>query len=136
VLPLDNIRVLDLTRLAPGPHCTMMLADLGADVVRVEEPGGGRRASMERQREDSAAREQQERRRNAFQALNRNKRSITLNLKLPEAKQAFYRLADRADVVVEGFRPGVAARLGVDYETLRQRNPRVVYCSIDRKSVV
>src|SRR5205823_11111846 len=100
MLPLDHLRVLDLTRLAPGPHCTMMLADLGADVVRIEEPGGGRRARMEREREDSAARERQERRRNAFQALNRNKRSITLNLKQPEAREAFHRLADRADVVV------------------------------------
>jgi crotonobetainyl-CoA:carnitine CoA-transferase CaiB-like acyl-CoA transferase len=130
MLPLDNIRVLDLTRLAPGPHCTMILADLGADVVRIEEPGGGRRAEMEREREDAAERERLERRRSAFQALNRNKRSLALNLKLPEAKEAFYRLAERADVVVEGYRPGVVKRLGVDYETLAVRNPRLVYCSI------
>src|SRR5436309_4431401 len=87
VLPLDHIRVLDLTRLAPGPHCTMILADLGADVIRVEEPGGGRRAEMERERMSEVERVA-ERRQAAFNALNRNKRSITLNLKLPEAKQA------------------------------------------------
>jgi crotonobetainyl-CoA:carnitine CoA-transferase CaiB-like acyl-CoA transferase len=129
MLPLDHIRVLDLTRLAPGPHCTMILADLGADVIRVEEPGGGRRASIERSRMSQTELAEQ-RRRHAFNALDRNKRSITLNLKLPEAKQAFYDLARGADVVVEGFRPGVAQRLGVDYETLAAINPRIVYCSI------
>src|SRR5262249_3808722 len=117
MLPLDHIRVLDLTRLAPGPHCTMILADLGADVIRVEEPGGGRRAEMERERMSDAER-LAERRQAAFNALNRNKRSITLNLKLPAPKQAFQELAREADVVVEGFRPGVVARLGVDYDTL------------------
>ncbi len=130
MLPLDNVRVLDLTRLAPGPHCTMILADLGADVIRVEEPSGGRRATMERERQAEAEREQRERRRAAFNALDRNKRSVALNLKLPAAKAAFYRLAERADVVVEGYRPGVVKRLGVDYETLAARNPRLVYCSI------
>ncbi len=130
MLPLDNVRVLDLTRLAPGPHCTMILADLGADVIRIEEPGGGRRATMERAREADVERERRERRRAAFSALDRNKRSIVLNLKAPEAKDAFYRLAQTADVVVEGYRPGVVKRLGVDYETLAARNPRLVYCSI------
>jgi crotonobetainyl-CoA:carnitine CoA-transferase CaiB-like acyl-CoA transferase len=129
VLPLDHIRVLDLTRLAPGPHCTMILADLGADVIRIEEPGGGRRAQMERARlsEDELA---EERRLRAFNALDRNKRSVALDLKRPAAKEAFYDLARTADVVVEGYRPGVAARLGVDYETLAALNPRIVYCSI------
>ncbi|HLZ69070.1 MAG TPA: CaiB/BaiF CoA-transferase family protein [Dehalococcoidia bacterium] len=130
MLPLDNIRVLDLTRLAPGPHCTMILADLGADVIRIEEPGGGRRAVMEREREADPQREQRERRLAAFRALDRNKRSVALNLKAPEALAAFYRLADRADVVIEGYRPGVVKRLGVDFETLAARNPRLVYCSI------
>lgn len=129
MLPLDHIRVLDLTRLAPGPHCTMILADLGADVIRIEEPGGGRRAEMERVRMTEEQRREQ-RRLNAYNALDRNKRSIALNLKLPEAKAAFYDLARTADVVVEGFRPGVAARLAVDYETLVALNPRIVYCSI------
>lgn len=129
MLPLDHLRVLDLTRLAPGPHCTMILADLGADVVRIEEPGGGRRAQMEQERR-SPEEQAEERRRAAFNALNRNKRSITLNLKQPEALAAFHDLARGADIVVEGYRPGVAARLGVDYETLAALNARIIYCSI------
>lgn len=129
VLPLDHIRVLDLTRLAPGPHCTMILADLGADVIRVGEPGGGRRAGIERSRMSESELVAQ-RRLAAFNALDRNKRSITLNLKLPEALAAFHDLARNADVVVEGFRPGVAKRLGVDYETLSAINPRIICCSI------
>lgn len=129
MLPLDHIRVLDLTRLAPGPHCTMILADLGADVIRIEEPGGGRRAAIEQERMTEEQRTAQ-RRRLAFNALDRNKRSIALNLKAREAKEAFYDLARGADVVVEGYRPGVAARLGVDYETLSVLNRRIVYCSI------
>ena len=100
MLPLDHIRVLDLTRLAPGPHCTMILADLGADVIRVGEPGGGRRATIERSRMSEAELTAQ-RRLAAFNALDRNKRSITLNLKHPEALAAFHDLARTADVVVE-----------------------------------
>lgn len=130
MLPLDHIRVLDLTRLAPGPHCTMILADMGADVIRLEEPGGGRRAVIEREREDAAVRREAEERRAAFNALNRNKRSIALNLKAPEAREAFYQLVKSADVVVEGYRPGVVQRLGVDYETLAKINPRIIGCSI------
>jgi alpha-methylacyl-CoA racemase len=130
VLPLDHIRVLDLSRLAPGPHCTMLLADMGADVIRVEEPGGGRRAVAERSREDAAAARAAEERRDAFNALGRNKRSIVLNLKEPLAREAFYALARTADVVVEGFRPGVVKRLGVDHQTLAAINPRIISCSI------
>src|SRR5579883_2035047 len=129
MLPLDNVRVLDLTRLAPGPHCTMILADMGADVIRVEEPGGGRSV----QAADAgqvAAEEQETKRRAANAVLNRNKRSIALNLKQPAAHEAFLRLVERADVVVEGYRPGVLTRLGIDYAALSARNPRIVLCSI------
>src|SRR3990170_188683 len=119
--PLEGIRVLDLTRLAPGPFCTMLLADMGADVIVVEEPPGvGRRFDGGAQSEHARA----------FNALGRNKRSIGLNLKDPKAQEAFLRLADKADVVVEGFRPGVVKRLGVDYETLSARNPRIIFCSL------
>jgi len=119
--PLEGIRVLDLTRLAPGPFCTMLLADMGADVIVVEEPPGvGRRFDGGAQSEHARA----------FNALGRNKRSIGLNLKDPKAQEAFLRLADKADVVVEGFRPGVVKRLGVDYETLSKRNPRIIFCSL------
>ncbi len=130
MLPLDHIRVLDLTRLAPGPHCTMLLADMGADVIRIEEPGGGRRAVMERERESPEELRRQEDRRAAFNALDRNKRSIVLNLKSPEARDAFYDLVKGADVVVEGYRPGVVQRLGVDHATLAAINPRIISCSI------
>ncbi len=128
-LQLANIRVVDLTRMAPGGFCTMMLGDFGADVIRVEEPGGGRigRARMGRTDEPD---EREQRRRAAFTALNRNKRSITLNLKVPEAQEVLRRLCENADVFVEGFRPGVVERLGCDYETLNKLNPRIVYCSI------
>src|SRR3990170_2866072 len=120
MMPLEGIRVLDLTRLAPGPFCTMLLGDLGADVIVVEEaPGAGRRFDV-----GLGERAQ------AFNALGRNKRSIGLNLKDEAARQVFYRLAEKADVVLEGFRPGVVQRLGVDYETVSARNPRIVYCSL------
>ena len=120
MMPLEGIRVLDLTRLAPGPFCTMLLGDLGADVIVVEEaPGAGRRFDI-----GMSERAQ------AFNALGRNKRSVGLDLKDERAQEVFYRLVDGADVVVEGFRPGVVKRLGVDYETVSARNPRVVYCSL------
>jgi crotonobetainyl-CoA:carnitine CoA-transferase CaiB-like acyl-CoA transferase len=120
MMPLEGIRVLDLTRQAPGPYCTMLLGDLGADVIVVEEPPGvGRRMDM-----GMSERTQ------AFWALSRNKRSVGLNLKEPRAQQAFLRMAEKADVVIEGFRPGVVKRLGVDYEAVSARNPRAIYCSL------
>ena len=120
MMPLEGIRVLDLTRQAPGPYCTMLLGDLGADVVIVEEaPGAGRRMEM-----GMSERTQ------AFWALNRNKRSVGLNLKEPRAQEAFLKMAEHADVVIEGFRPGVVKRLGVDYETVSARNERLIYCSL------
>ena len=125
---LEDIRVIDLSWQGPGPYCTMMLADLGADVIRVQEPGlSGRRAA-------STAREEtlpgNDPKMVAYSAHERNKRSMTLNLKHEEAKEAFYKLVRMSDVVVEGYRPGVAKRLQIDYETLRNINPRLVYCSI------
>ncbi len=119
-MPLEGIRILDLTRQAPGPYCTMLLGDLGADVIVVEEPpGAGRRMEM-----GMSERTQ------AFWALSRNKRSVALNLKEPRAQEAFLRLAEKADVVLEGFRPGVVKRLGVDYDVVKARNDRVIYCSL------
>ncbi len=129
MLPLEGIHILDLSRLAPGPYCTMLLADLGADVLLVEEPldtGGRLTGTAARRLLDRDVSE----RAMAFNALSRNKRSIALNLKLANARQVFYRLAEHADVVLEGFRPGVVKRLGVDYETLSGVNPRLVYCSL------
>jgi crotonobetainyl-CoA:carnitine CoA-transferase CaiB-like acyl-CoA transferase len=120
--PLTGIRVLELNRVAPGAFCTMMLGDMGAEVVRIETP---RRAAagkdMDATRDDLWERSE---------FANRNKRSMTLNLKAPEAQQILHRLSEDADVVVEGFRPGVATRLGADYATLSAINPRLVYCSL------
>ena len=125
-MALQGIKVVDLSRMAPGPFCTMVLGDLGADVIRVEEPGGGRMA-----RERGAGADMDAARRSAaFNALNRNKRSIALNLKDEAARKVLHKLVRDADVFVEGFRPGVVSRLGCDYETLSEINPRLVYCSL------
>jgi crotonobetainyl-CoA:carnitine CoA-transferase CaiB-like acyl-CoA transferase len=120
--PLDGVRVLDLTRLLPGGVLGALLADLGADVVKVEEPGLGdyMRAAEPRTGAQSAA----------SWIVGRNKRSLAVDLKQPEGVDLFLRLAEDAQVVVEGFRPGVVERLGVDYPTVRARNPRVVYASL------
>ncbi len=125
-MALDGIKVVDLSRMAPGPFCTMVLGDLGADVIRVEEPGGGR---MARERAGGTD-ESEARRAAAFNALNRNKRSIALNLKEESAQKVLHQLVRDADVFVEGFRPGVVSRLGCDYETLSGINTRLVYCSL------
>jgi crotonobetainyl-CoA:carnitine CoA-transferase CaiB-like acyl-CoA transferase len=131
-MPLEGISVLDLTRLAPGPYCTMILADLGANVIKIEEPGPptGRRAEQAGNLPTVPPLPYGADRHTPYWALNRNKKSIGLNLKHDEARQIFYQLAESADVVVEEFRPGVAKRLGIDYDTLRQRNPRLIYCAV------
>jgi crotonobetainyl-CoA:carnitine CoA-transferase CaiB-like acyl-CoA transferase len=123
VTALEDIRVLELTQVMAGPFCGQVLADMGADVIKVEPPGGDstRRSLGFRMGGDDTA---------AFLAVNRNKRSLTLDLKDAAHRAAFHRLARHADVVLENNRPGVAARLGVDYETLRELNPRLVYASI------
>ncbi len=130
MMALEGIKVLDLTRLAPGPYCTMLLADLGADVIKVEEPGApsGRRAQQAGAAGTSLLKMLSPE--SPFYSLNRNKRSIAVNLKSEGGKQVFYRLAKQADVLVEEMRPGVSKRLGIDYETLDKINPRIIYCSI------
>lgn len=119
---LDDVRVLDLTRLLPGPFCTLLLADFGADVIKVEDTTGGdyMRWMPPLVDEYSAM----------FHPINRNKRSLTLDLKNPLGREAFLRLAATADVVVESFRPGVMDRLGIGETALREVNPRIVLCSI------
>ena len=124
-MALEGIKVVDLTRMAPGPFCTMVLGDMGAEVIKVEQPGGGRMA-VARGLPDQA----EARRRAAFSAVNRNKRSIVLNLKNEESQKILLKLAEEADVFLEGFRPGVVSRLGCDYETLHKLNPKQVYCSL------
>lgn len=119
---LSGLTVLDLTRLLPGAYCTQMLADLGADVIKVEEPGRG---DYNREFPPINVKES-----GSFLLLNRNKRSVTVNLKTEEGKAILRRLAARADILVEGFRPGVMDRLGVGYEALTKENPRLIYCAI------
>jgi len=116
------VRIVDLSRLLPGGYCTLLLSDLGADVVKVEEPGRGDYVRWAPPIVDGASA--------AHRALNRGKRSITLNLKHPRGAALLRRLAARADVLVESFRPGVMDRLGIGYSTLSAENPSLVYCAI------
>ena len=115
---LDHITVLDLTRVRSGPTCVRQLADWGANVIKIETPSeagsdmGGTRDSSD------------------FQNLQRNKRSMVLNLKSEEGKAIFLKMAASADVIVENYRPDVKHRLGIDYETIKAFNPRIVYASI------
>jgi crotonobetainyl-CoA:carnitine CoA-transferase CaiB-like acyl-CoA transferase len=118
---LSGIRVLDLSLQLPGPFCTMMMADYGADVVKIDEPSPRVRNPFAAEEPGTGP---------VDRYLNRGKRSMTINLKTEEGKAIFRKLAAGADVVLEGFRPGVVMRLGVDYETLSAGNPRLVYCSV------
>ena len=129
MMALDGIKVLDFCRNTPGMFCSMVLADLGADVLMVERPMSGDRAEYERTVFGIDGPED-ERRRAAYNALQRNKRSIALNLQEPEARSILYQLAETADVVLEGFRPGVMDRLGVGYQKVQEINARIIYGSI------
>lgn len=123
-LPLDNIKVIDLSRMLPGPYCSMILSDLGADVIHVNDPSFAYSSpppffQKERYRES------------AFNSiLMRNKRSIDLNLKKKEGREIFYKLVARADVLLETFRPKVTDKLEIDYQTLSKINPSLIYCSL------
>ena len=120
---LSGIRVLDLTRALAGPFCTLMMGDHGADIIKIEMPGSGddtRHWGPPFIGEESAY----------FLSVNRNKRSLTLNFKEPKAIEIFLDLVKEADVVVENFTPGVMPRFGLDYETVKKTNPKIIYCSI------
>ncbi len=119
-LPLSGVKVVDLSRLLPGPHATLMLADLGADVLKIEDTQLGDYLRWGWPPGENPA----------FMQLNRNKRSMSLNLKLPEAREIFKKIMAEADILLESFRPGVMARLGLGYEDLQQLNPSLIYCSI------
>jgi crotonobetainyl-CoA:carnitine CoA-transferase CaiB-like acyl-CoA transferase len=118
---LQGIRVLDLSRVIAGPYCTMLLGDLGADVVKLERPGRGDDLRYFAGGNGMSA---------AFAAINRNKRGIAVNLQHPEGAKVAFKLARRADVIVENFLPGVADRFGLGYDAVRSVNPGVVYCSV------
>jgi crotonobetainyl-CoA:carnitine CoA-transferase CaiB-like acyl-CoA transferase len=111
-LPLDGVRVVDFSMFVPGPFCSALLADLGAEVIKVEQPKGDPGRSYVPVQ---------------FNTENRNKRSLSIDLKNPRSKAVVEKLVADADIVLEGFRPGVAKRLGIDYETLKKRNPKLIY---------
>ena len=120
--PLTDIRILDMSRLLPGPFCTRLFADMGADVIKIEEPVKGDYArDFVPRRGDFAC---------WFMEVNRNKKSVALDLKQESDRTLFLELAKTAQVVVESYRPGVLEKLGVDFATVRKVNPKIVYCSI------
>jgi len=119
ILALEGIKILDLSAGYPGSFGTWILGDLGAEVINIEAPPGPKSRQFRAAGRDAL-----------YRITNRNKRSLTLNLKSEKARHVFYKLAERADVIVEGFRPGVVKRLGIDYQVISKINPRIVYCSM------
>jgi crotonobetainyl-CoA:carnitine CoA-transferase CaiB-like acyl-CoA transferase len=117
----ENLRVIDFTTTIAGPHCTRLLADLGANVIKIETPEGDMMRSRPPVRGGASA---------MFGQLNVGKKSVALDLKSETARAALYRIIDGADVIVENYRPGVTKRLGIDYETLSRSHPSLIYCSI------
>jgi formyl-CoA transferase/CoA:oxalate CoA-transferase len=122
-MSLEGIKILDMSSYLAGPYCSMILADLGADVIKVEQPetGDGSRQWGPPFIEGESA---------YFLSINRNKRSMTLNLKSNKGREVLYKLATQSDIFLENYRPGVTEKLGIDYQTLSKLNPRLIYCSI------
>ncbi len=120
--PLKGVRILDLSRLLPGPYCTQLLGDMGAEVIKVEEPGRGDYLRALPPYVNGVGL--------AFEMLNRGKKSITLNLETKQGQEILYKLATKADVVLESYRPGTMGRMGCDFESIRAANPRIIYCSL------
>jgi crotonobetainyl-CoA:carnitine CoA-transferase CaiB-like acyl-CoA transferase len=121
-LPLEGVKVLDFTAIMAGPYCTLMLADMGADVIKIEafpEGDGSRRFDPKVNGESYC-----------FAVLNRNKKSVGLNLKDPRGKEIFLKLARDADIIMENYRPGVTRKLGIDYASIKAINPDIIYCSV------
>ncbi|TET37018.1 MAG: CoA transferase [Planctomycetota bacterium] len=120
---LDGVRILEITRMLSGPYCGILLGDLGAEMIKIEQPGTGdpMRIMPPVMGETMAA---------YYVAINRNKKSITLDLKKPEGKEVFYRLVAESDVVLDNFRAGVLKNLGIDYQSLRHKNPRIISASV------
>lgn len=120
-LPLEGVRVLDLTNVMAGPYCSMVLGDLGAEVIKLESLDGDSTRNFEPKVNDESY---------CFAVLNRNKKSISVDMKSPQGKDIVMRLAARSDIVMENFRPGVVKKLGIDYEALKQVNPGLIYASM------
>jgi len=121
-LPLEGVKVLDLTTVMAGPYCSMVLGDMGAEVIKIENfPEGDASRRFDPKINDESY---------CYAVLNRNKRSLALNMKDPQGKEIFMKIAARADIITENFRPGVVKRLGIDYDTVRKFNPSVIYASM------
>ncbi|MHC1567399.1 MAG: CaiB/BaiF CoA transferase family protein [Candidatus Syntropharchaeia archaeon] len=120
--PLSGLRIIDLSQFLPGPYCTLLLADLGAEVIKIERPGVGDHARILPPFVNGES--------TFFLSLNRNKKSLTLNLKSEKGKEIFYKLSEESDVILDSFRPGVTDRLGIGYKKIKEINPRIIYCSI------
>jgi len=119
---LEGVRILDISRVLSGPYCTMVLADLGAEVLKVEPPGGDETRTWPPFYSNGES--------GYYLALNRNKKGMVLDLKQPEGKKILFDLAKKSDVMIENFTPGVVKRLGIDYEAIKAVNPKIIYCSI------
>ncbi|MDP2706883.1 MAG: CoA transferase, partial [Burkholderiales bacterium] len=121
-LPLEGVKVLDFTAVMAGPYCTLMLADMGAEVTKIEHfpEGDGSRRFEPKVNDESYC----------FAVLNRNKQSLALDVKQPQGRDIFMRLAAKADIVVENYRPGVTRKLGIDYDSVKAVNPAIIYASI------
>ena len=121
-LPLNGIKIIDLTWVLPGPIATLMLADFGAEVIKIEQPGIGDYIRSMQPLVNGVG--------SGHLQVNRNKKSVVLNLKKPEGTEIFYKLVKKADILIEGFRPGVAERMGIGYEAISKINPGMIYCSV------
>ena len=127
-LPLENVKVLDMSRMLPGPYCTWLLGDMGAHVIRIEQPSEIAKSDKAHNIESADGRSRREMR--AYDFFSRNKKSLLLDLKKEESRDIIYKLAEKSDIFVEDYRPGAMDRFGFDYEHIKKINPQIIYCSI------
>ncbi|HVN96098.1 MAG TPA: CaiB/BaiF CoA-transferase family protein, partial [Syntrophorhabdaceae bacterium] len=127
-LPLENVKVLDMSRMLPGPYCTWMLADMGAEVIRIEQPS--EIAKSDKAHNVQSADDKVRREMRAYDFFSRNKKSLLIDLKKEGSREVIYKLAEKSDIFVEDYRPGAMERFGFDYERIKKINPGIIYCSV------